>query len=97
MSDPDLRSYLEDCIGRIPGIQLLLPDTAARPDLLVTDVYDPRFRDEPELGGIPRLHVLDEPPVVGKSEPIEFVLTPFDSRSIAHAVLRVLRQHQPWR
>ncbi len=91
MSDPDLYAYLQDCISRIPGMQVLT-DSERRPDLLVTDVYDSGYRDDPEPDGIPRLHVLDEPPVVGKSEPIEFILTPFDSRSIAHAVYRALRQ-----
>lgn len=90
-SDPDLYAYLEDCISGIPGMHVLT-DPAIRPDLVVTDVFDSGFREDPMFAGIPRLHVLDEPPVVGKSEPIEFILTPFDSRSVAHAVLRALRQ-----
>jgi hypothetical protein len=90
-SDPDLYAYLEDCIARIPGVQVL-PDHAGTPDLIVTDIYNPFFREDRESVGIPRLHVLDEPPVIGKSEPVEFILTPFDARSVAHAVLRALRQ-----
>ena len=89
-SDHDLYAYLEDCISRIPGAQVLT-DPEARPDLIVTDLYT-SFREDRESVGIPRLHVLDEPPMVGKSEPIEFILTPFDARSVAHAVFRVLRQ-----
>ena len=91
VSDPDLYAYLEDCISRIPGMQVLT-DSDRRPDLVVKDVYDSGYQGDPESGGIARLHVLDEPPVIGKSDPIEFILTPFDSRSIAHAVLRALRQ-----
>ena len=89
-ADHDLYAYLEDCISRIPGAQVLT-DPEAQPDLVVTDVYNP-FGEDRAFVGIPRLHVLDEPPVVGKSEPIEFILTPFDARSVAHAVFRVLRQ-----
>lgn len=89
-SDPDVYAYLDDCISRIPGVQVLT-DSERRPDLLVTDIFDSSRRDDPE-SGVPRLYVLDEPPVVGKAEPVEFILTPFDSRSVAHAVIRALRQ-----
>jgi hypothetical protein len=90
VSDPDVYAYLEDCTSRIPGMQVLT-DSERRPDLLVTDVFDSSHRDDPD-SGVPRLYVLDEPPLVGKSEPIEFILTPFDARAVAHAVHRALRQ-----
>jgi hypothetical protein len=89
VSDPYLRGYLEDCLSRIADVALAVDDVV-RADLVVTDLD---FGDA-AVAEVRSLHVLDEAPGPGSelSSPIDFILMPFDARSLAHAVSRALQR-----
>ena len=92
VTDPYLRGYLEDCLCRIADV-ILAMDDVVRADLVVTDLD---FGD-PAVAELRSLHVLDEAPEPGSelSSPIDFILMPFDARTLAHAVSRTLQRGWP--
>jgi hypothetical protein len=88
IADPFLRGYVEDCLRRIPEVAIL-DDAAAMPQLVVTNLD---FGD-PAVAEVASLHVLDEPPdpASGMTHAIDYIVMPFDARTLAHAVGRALK------
>jgi hypothetical protein len=92
IADPFLRGYVEECLRRIPDIAIV--DGIQAPDLVVTNLD---FGDS-AVSELPSLHVLNEAPDATSemTNAIDFILMPFDARTLAHAVSRALhRGRQP--
>jgi len=79
VADGDLRAYLTDCLNRMPDVHV----TGRQPQLIVTDSRQLMIDD------VPRLYLVDEPPMGA----VDFVLMPFDARTLAHAVRRALQRY----
>lgn len=79
VADGDLRAYLTDCLNGMPEVDL----TGLEPHLILTDGRPVT------LTNVPCLYLVEEPPAGA----IDFVLMPFDARTLVHAVRRALQRH----
>ncbi len=95
-ADENMRTYLEDCLRRIPRVQILEAAARMPPDLIVYDAVN-GDRGDWLPDGIPRLLVLDERPGAherlndpGSNQPRGYIVTPFDARTVVRSALELL-------